>query len=152
MVFNSTFNNISVISLMSALLVEETGGPGENHRPDASHWQTFSHNVVSSSPRLSGIRTNTQCCQFLWIVHSWFPPSGFCNWQSRWGNPCTTNRTFTLFCWRSWLHYFHAFFLDIFLLYIFKKIVNINNLQKYNQPLQIQRTQVRQMYYIGHKH
>ena len=37
MVFNSTFNNISVISLMSALLVEETGGPGENHRPDASH-------------------------------------------------------------------------------------------------------------------
>jgi hypothetical protein len=28
------------------LLVEETGGPGENHRPAASHWQTLSHNVV----------------------------------------------------------------------------------------------------------
>ena len=28
------------------LLVEETGGPGENHRPVASHWQTLSHNVV----------------------------------------------------------------------------------------------------------
>ena len=26
----------------------ETGVPGENHRPDASHWQTLSHNVVSS--------------------------------------------------------------------------------------------------------
>jgi hypothetical protein len=30
-VFNSTFNNISVISWWSVLLVEETGGPRENH-------------------------------------------------------------------------------------------------------------------------
>ena len=35
MVFNTTFNNISVISLQSVLLVEETGVPGENHRPAA---------------------------------------------------------------------------------------------------------------------
>ena len=28
---------------------------GENHRPAASHWQTLSHNVVSSTPHLSGI-------------------------------------------------------------------------------------------------
>ena len=46
MVFNATFNNISVISWRSVLLMEETGGPGENHRPVASHWQTLSHNVV----------------------------------------------------------------------------------------------------------
>jgi hypothetical protein len=32
-------------------LVEETGVPRENHRPVASHWQTLSHNVVSSTPR-----------------------------------------------------------------------------------------------------
>jgi hypothetical protein len=32
MVFNATFNNISVISWRSFLLVEETGVPGENHR------------------------------------------------------------------------------------------------------------------------
>jgi len=51
MVFNATFNNISVISWRSVLLVEETGGPGENHRPVASHSQTLSHNVVSSTPR-----------------------------------------------------------------------------------------------------
>jgi len=39
MVLNATFNNISVISWRSAvLLVEETGGPGENHRPVASHF------------------------------------------------------------------------------------------------------------------
>jgi hypothetical protein len=31
MVFNATFNNISVISWWSVLLVEETGEPGENH-------------------------------------------------------------------------------------------------------------------------
>jgi hypothetical protein len=37
MVFNATFNNISVISWWSVLLVEETGVPRENHRPAASH-------------------------------------------------------------------------------------------------------------------
>jgi Na+-transporting NADH:ubiquinone oxidoreductase subunit NqrC len=26
--------------------VEETGVPGENHRPAASHWQTLSQNIV----------------------------------------------------------------------------------------------------------
>ena len=46
MVSNATFNNISVILWRSVLLVEETGGPGENHRPAASQWQTLSHNVV----------------------------------------------------------------------------------------------------------
>ena len=51
MVFNTTFNNISVISWQSVLLVEETRVPGENHRPVISHWQTLSHNVVSSTPR-----------------------------------------------------------------------------------------------------
>ena len=34
MMFNATFNNISVISWRSVLLMEETG---ENHRPVASH-------------------------------------------------------------------------------------------------------------------
>jgi hypothetical protein len=37
---------------------EETRGPRENHRPVASHCQTLSHNVVSSTPHLSGIRTH----------------------------------------------------------------------------------------------
>ena len=51
MVFNATFNNISAISCRSVLLVEETGVPGESHRPVASHRQTLSHIVVSSTPR-----------------------------------------------------------------------------------------------------
>jgi len=33
MVFNATFNNISVISWWSVLLVEETGVSEENHQP-----------------------------------------------------------------------------------------------------------------------
>jgi hypothetical protein len=37
MVLNATFN---IISWQSVLLVEETGVPGENRRPVASHWQT----------------------------------------------------------------------------------------------------------------
>jgi len=41
MVLNATFNNISVISWRSVLLVDE------NHRP--SQWQTLSHNVVSNN-------------------------------------------------------------------------------------------------------
>ena len=36
MVFNVTFNNISVLSWQSVLLVEETRVPGENHRPATS--------------------------------------------------------------------------------------------------------------------
>jgi hypothetical protein len=35
-VLNAIFNNISVILWLSVLLVEETGVPGEDHRPAAS--------------------------------------------------------------------------------------------------------------------
>jgi hypothetical protein len=58
MVFNVTFNNISVISCRSVLLVEGTGVSGVNHRPVVTHWQTWSHNVVSSTHHLKGIRTH----------------------------------------------------------------------------------------------
>jgi len=50
MVFNATFNNISVISWRSVLLVEETEGPAENHRPVTSHWQTLSYIMLYTSP------------------------------------------------------------------------------------------------------
>jgi len=46
MMSNTTFNNISVISWWSVLMVEETGVPRENHPPAASHWHTWSHNVA----------------------------------------------------------------------------------------------------------
>ena len=46
MVFNAPFNNISVISWRSVVLVEDTRVPTENHRPSCK-----SLNVVSSTPR-----------------------------------------------------------------------------------------------------
>jgi len=58
MVFNDTFYKISSISWRSVLLVKETGVLGENHRTVANHWQTLSHNVVSSKPCPSRIRTH----------------------------------------------------------------------------------------------
>jgi hypothetical protein len=54
--------NIPVISWMSVLLVGETGVHRENHRLVASHWQTLSHNVVSSTPR----HRQDSNSQFLW--------------------------------------------------------------------------------------
>jgi hypothetical protein len=71
MVFNANFNNISVISWPSVLLMEESGVPGENHQPASSHWQTLSHNVISSTPRLSGIRSlviDTEWDVLLWYT------------------------------------------------------------------------------------
>ena len=58
MVLNVIFNNISVISWQFVFLVEETGGPEENHRPAASHLQTLFHNVVLSTPHLNRIQTH----------------------------------------------------------------------------------------------
>jgi len=50
MVFNSTFNNISVIWWRSVLLVEKTGVP-EKTTDLSQVTDTLSHNVVSSTPR-----------------------------------------------------------------------------------------------------
>ena len=58
MVFSANFNNISAISWRSVLLVEKTWVPGEKHWPVASRRQILSHNVASSTLRLSRIRTH----------------------------------------------------------------------------------------------
>ena len=65
-VLNTTFNNILVISWRSVLLVEEIWVSGENHRPAASNWQTLSHNVVSSTLRLSEVRTHNVTGDMSW--------------------------------------------------------------------------------------
>ena len=84
--FNSTFNNISVSSWWSALLVEETGLPGENHRPVVSHWRTLSHNVMKcvkfKSEHHNAIEEkknwgHTHLCKYLWCVyHSIYSMTG----------------------------------------------------------------------------
>jgi hypothetical protein len=51
LVLNATFNNISIILWLSVLLMDLTEVSGENYWSLISHWQTLSHNVVSSAPR-----------------------------------------------------------------------------------------------------
>jgi hypothetical protein len=67
MVFNATFNNVSAILWRSLLLVEETGVLEENNQPAPSHWQTLSDIVVSSTPRLSRIRTHNDSGDNNWL-------------------------------------------------------------------------------------
>ena len=53
MVLNANFNNTSVISWRSVLLVQETeisGESGENQIHVVNHWQPLSHDVVLSTP------------------------------------------------------------------------------------------------------
>jgi hypothetical protein len=59
-VFQQYFSYIVAVSFI--LFEKETRGLGENHWPVASHWQTLSYTVVSSTPSLSGIRTHNVRC------------------------------------------------------------------------------------------
>ena len=70
MVFNATFNYISAILWRSVSLVEESGVPGENQRPVASHRQTLSHNVVSYLVHLA-MRERTRTTHIATIIRGW---------------------------------------------------------------------------------
>ena len=83
MVFNATFNNISTISCRSVLFEGETRVPGDNHRSVASYWQTWWHNVVSSTPRHERGANSQLLCKphpsaqkstyiYIYIVAKWF--------------------------------------------------------------------------------
>ena len=47
----------------------KTGVPSENNRPAASHWQTLSHNAVSSTPRHELLRIYIFQCLIYLINH-----------------------------------------------------------------------------------
>ena len=63
---NATFNNISVISWQSVLLVEETGVTGENHQPVTCHWQTapLRHIILIPSQSFFVLTTRSLAIQF----------------------------------------------------------------------------------------
>jgi hypothetical protein len=69
MVVNQININRTVYTLLwdSVLLVEETGGPGENHWHVASHWQSSSHNVVHLA--LFEIRTHISFVIMSMTIH-----------------------------------------------------------------------------------
>jgi hypothetical protein len=110
-VFYTTFNNVSVISWLSVLLVEETGEPGENHQSAASHWQTLSHNVVSSAPR-----SYTFCLSVLLVEET--------------GVPC--KKPPIIFCF----HQIHLLFLNP-LLYILMVLITSNNSKGRRDPIEV---------------
>jgi hypothetical protein len=56
MVLNNPFNDFSVISWQSVLLVEEISG--ENHQSTTSNWQTLSHNDVRVHLAMNGVQTH----------------------------------------------------------------------------------------------
>ena len=63
--FNATFNNISVISWRSVLLVEEAG---ENHQPWAGNWQTLSRQL--NATRFCMVQTQARTHAVLVIGYS----------------------------------------------------------------------------------
>ena len=59
MVFNTTFNNISVILSRLVLLVEETRVPRENHRPAEGRWKLYHIMLYLAYPTWEGFELTT---------------------------------------------------------------------------------------------
>jgi hypothetical protein len=57
--------------------VDETGESRENHRPVASHWQTSSRNVVSSTPRIFRLDIGTVPTVWYSVPTVWYFVSVF---------------------------------------------------------------------------
>jgi hypothetical protein len=65
MVFNTTFNNISVKSWRSVLLVEETGVNGENHHKALEIYHIMLHQV-----HLTRVGFKQCCCSVFGVFKS----------------------------------------------------------------------------------
>jgi hypothetical protein len=82
MVFNATFNNISLNIMVVSFI---GGGPGENHRPVTSHWQTLSQFLLKNTFQihfidklLHDVSSICSCCNYLanFILKLYVPAHG----------------------------------------------------------------------------
>jgi hypothetical protein len=100
-VFNVTFNNISVISWRSVLLVEETG---ENHRPATSHWQTLWQCCIEYTSPWTG-------CELTTLVVIGIDCTGSCKSNYRairtMTAPCLIHKSGLLYNWKHFVLEFH---------------------------------------------
>jgi hypothetical protein len=81
---NATFIYISVISWRSVLLVEETGMPGENHRPVSSHWQALSVTCDRSVANRTNFFILSKSCRTDDLSHFSYRTCAFCKAHSDW--------------------------------------------------------------------
>ena len=93
---NTIFNNNSVKSWRSVLLMEKTEVLRENHRPAASHWQTLSHDVVSSTQK-NGKEKKRECWNNLYWASMLLHSFSLCHGgrRSRWLKKTTVLWKFT---------------------------------------------------------
>jgi hypothetical protein len=77
MVFSATYSNISAISWLSDLLVEETG---ENQQPATCHWQILLHNSFFQVNK----RISFEGSFILWFIlfNATFNNISVISWQS----------------------------------------------------------------------
>ena len=100
----------TIFRLYRGSQLEETEVHVENHRPAASHLQTLSHNVVSSTRHLIGIRTYTISGDRYWLHSVVVNPTTI---RSRPLHPLNSSEIFLYeVCQQIWCVTYHLWYMS----------------------------------------